>query len=405
VEQEPVLKGYSWELGEYMPHTSQAERKKLTLYDAYSAYQLIPAPPCSEPGRTDDYIRLAQETHEIKYVLFYLHENERYFNDRINTFLTSETDWFSPERFMDLKLECRIEVLKRFTAYDPDRGTTFITYIHRYITDTLLRFRMQEEFYSFDSLQEYKDARQIMQLYTACHGKTEETIRLFAEKNQCSEETATEKLAAAWRQRNRRVPVLLNDEGEGWEQADELIPDHWDYTGILWAGMEADMVDKAFNKLSYRDQRLLEKRNSICMRCGRVSDIKTQVSFQKLAEDFEGTSAPGAEKAYKRAVENLLLELVKLGQLHCVRLKQISTQHEDKKITAAVYAYQVDNSGKWGEIQFDLGKGTAWVEIFAENDPGDTWETTGTVIDAVLAHNVEKLPKQALIPIGLDIFS
>lgn len=63
----------------------------------------------------DDFIRLAQETHEIKYVLFYLHENERYFNDRINTFLTSETDWFSPERFMDLKLECRIEVLKRLS--------------------------------------------------------------------------------------------------------------------------------------------------------------------------------------------------------------------------------------------------------------------------------------------------
>ena len=103
MEQEPVLKGYSWDLGEYMPHASQAKKKKLTLYDAYSAYQLIPTPPCSESGRRDDFIRLAKETHEIKYVLFYLHENERYFNDRINTFLTSETDWFSPERFMDLR--------------------------------------------------------------------------------------------------------------------------------------------------------------------------------------------------------------------------------------------------------------------------------------------------------------
>ena len=140
------------------------------------------------------------------------------------------------------------------------------------------------------------------------------------------------------------------------------------------------------------------------MNCGRVSDMRKQTSFETLAALFEGSGASGAERAYKRAVENLTLELVKLGQLHCVRLKQISVQHEDKKITAAAYAYQVDNSGKWGEIQFDLGKGTAWVEIFAENDPGDTWEITGTVIDAVLAHNVEKLPKQALIPIGLDIF-
>ena len=408
MEQEPVLKGYSWDLGEYMPHTSQAERKKLTLYDAYSTYQLIPAPPRAETGRTDDYIRLAQETHEIKYVLFYLHENERYFNDRINTFLTSETDWFSPERFMDLKLEFRIEVLKRFPFFDPNRGTTFITYIHRYITDTLLRFRMQEEFYSFDSLKEYKDARRIMQLFSECQGNTEETIRLFAAQTGYSEKTAAEKLAAAWRQRKRwQLPKRQdeNDEKEDWGQDEDLIPDHWDYADILWAGMEAENVDKAFRRLSYREQTLLEQRNAICMTCGRVSAMSTRASFETLAALFEGSRASGAERAYKRALEKLVLELVRLGQLHCVRLKQISTQHEDKKITAAVYAYQVDNSGKWGEIQFDLEKGTTWVEAFAENDPGDTWETTGTVIDAVLAHNVEKLPKQALIPIGLDIFS
>ena len=307
MEQEPVLKGYSWDLGEYMPHTSQAERKKLTLYDAYSTYQLIPAPPRAETGRTDDYIRLAQETHEIKYVLFYLHENERYFNDRINTFLTSETDWFSPERFMDLKLEFRIEVLKRFPFFDPNRGTTFITYIHRYITDTLLRFRMQEEFYSFDSLKEYKDARRIMQLFSECQGNTEETIRLFAAQTGYSEKTAAEKLAAAWRQRKRwQLPKRQdeNDEKEDWGQDEDLIPDHWDYADILWAGMEAENVDKAFRRLSYREQTLLEQRNAICMTCGRVSAMSTRASFETLAALFEGSRASGAERAYKRAVEN-----------------------------------------------------------------------------------------------------
>ncbi|MBQ9299651.1 MAG: hypothetical protein IJ214_03995, partial [Clostridia bacterium] len=322
---EQILKDYSWDLGEYTLRASQAERGKLTLYDALNVYQLKPAPPASPEGEKNHYICLAQETHELKYIFFYLHENEAYFNDRINTFLTAEGDRIHPERFMDLKLECRVEVLRRFQEYDPGRNVKFTTYIHRYISDVLLRFRMAEEYYAFDSLQEYKDARQIMEMYAECSGNAEKTVRLFAEKNQCSEETAAEKLAAAFRQRNRRVPVLLNDEGEGWEQADELIPDHWDYTGILWAGMEANAVDKAFDKLSYRDQRLLEKRNAICMTCGRVSDMKTKVPFEKLAEDFEGTGAPGAEMAYKRALEKLMLELVKLGQLHCVSLKQISS--------------------------------------------------------------------------------
>ena len=398
---EQILKDYSWDLGEYTLRASQSGRGRLTLYDARNAYRLNPEPPASPEGKKDHYICLAQETHELKYIFFYLHENEAYFNKRIENFLGTETSWIHPERFMDLKLECRMEVLRRFQDYDPDRSVRFLSYIKWYITDVMLRFRMEEEYYAFDSLQEYKDARQIMEFYALCHGNTKETIRLFAEKNQCSEDTAAAKLAAAFRQRKRRVPVLLNDEGEGWEQADELIPDHWDYVDILWAGTEAKAVDKAFERLSYRDQRLLEKRNAICMTCGRVSDMKTKVSFEKLAEDFEGTGAPGAEMAYKRAVEKLMLELVKMGQLHCVRLKRISIQREGKKITAAAYAYQVDNDGAWGEIQFNLEEETAWVETFAENDPCDTWNITDAAIHAIISFfKDKKYPKRMLIPVS-----
>ena len=98
-------------------------------------------------------------------------------------------------------------------------------------------------------------------------------------------------------------------------------------------------------------------------------------------------------------MENLPLELVKLGQLHCIRLKQISTQRKDKKITAAVYVYQVDNDGEWGEIQFDLEKGMAWVETFAENDPCDTWEITDVAIQAILSYKENKFPKSIFVPL------
>lgn len=191
------------------------------------------------------------------------------------------------------------------------------------------------------------------------------------------------------------------DEEEPYE---ELLPDEWDYASILEDGIEAEKIDKAFNHLSCRDQTLLEQRNAICMQCGRVSDMRKQASFETLAALFEGSGASGAEWAYKRAVENLTMELVKLGQLHCVRLKQLSTQQEGKKITAAAYAYQADNGGAWGEIQFDLEKGTAWVETFAENDPCDTWEITDAAIGAVLACNADKMPKKMLIPITLKSF-
>ena len=59
-----------------------------------------------------------------------------------------------------------------------------------------------------------------------------------------------------------------------------------------------------------------------------------------------------------------------------MRLKQKSVQRKGQKITAAVYAYQVDNGGEWGEIQFNLVEKSAWVEVFADNDSCDSWEIT-----------------------------
>ncbi len=86
-----------------------------------------------------------------------------------------------------------------------------------------------------------------------------------------------------------------------------------------------------------------------------------------------------------------------------MHLSQISVQHEGKKITAAAYAYQVDNDGAWGEIQFDLEKETAWVETFAENDPCDTWEVTEVAIRMVLSFGTGKKPKGILIPCKITL--
>lgn len=94
---ELILKDYSWDMDGYVPHFPHGEGGQLTLKDAYMAYHLLPSPPPIQPGGSaDGYIRLAQETHELKYVFFYLHENERYFNDRINRFLCSEAIRYPP---------------------------------------------------------------------------------------------------------------------------------------------------------------------------------------------------------------------------------------------------------------------------------------------------------------------
>ena len=71
----------------------------------------------------------------------------------------------------------------------------------------------------------------------------------------------------------------------------------------------------------------LEKRNAICMTCGRVSPLSTQSTFEDLAVDFEGTTASGAERFYRRTLDKLLESRL----VHAVTLKQTECRKRNKK--------------------------------------------------------------------------
>ena len=76
------------------------------------------------------------------------------------------------------------------------------------------------------------------------------------------------------------------------------VDDTWNYADILWNGIQAEKVQRAFEKLNYREQTLLEKRLAICMACRRVGSWKHRPTFEELAVMFEGSTASGAERAY-----------------------------------------------------------------------------------------------------------
>lgn len=84
---------------------------------------------------------------------------------------------------------------------------------------------------------------------------------------------------------------MMEETGE-----DVTRDDCWDYAAILWNGVQAEAVQAAFEKLTYREQRLLEERNAVCMTCGRVSPLSERKSFEELAVMFEGSTASGAER-------------------------------------------------------------------------------------------------------------
>ena len=70
-----------------------------------------------------------------------------------------------------------------------------------------------------------------------------------------------------------------------------------------------------------------------------------------------------------------------------------------KKIAAAVYLYQVDNDGEWGEISFDFEAGTAEIIRLAE------WDTMAskmfaTKVVALILKNGDLQVKEFILPVS-----
>ena len=112
---------------------------------------------------------------------------------------------------------------------------------------------------------------------------------------------------------------------------------------------------------------------------------------------FEGTTAGGAERAYRRAVEHLTELLARDGVLRCVRLKPESQKQRKKKNAAAVYLYQAMGDGEWGEIHFDFERGTAKIVRLADWDTMRTNIYAKTAIRYVMKCKDENLPKEILL--------
>ena len=145
------------------------------------------------------------------------------------------------------------------------------------------------------------------------------------------------------------------------------------------------------------EQTLLEKRLAICMTCGRVGSWKNRPTFEDLAVMFEGGTASGAERAYRRAVDKVTELLVAKGALHAVRLKQKSKTKRKKNIAAAIYEYQADCDGEWGEISFNFENGTAEIIRLADWDTIKTNRFTNKAIAYLLSCENEKLPKETMV--------
>ncbi len=387
------LAGWTWDLNGYTAKVPFYNADDLTMREVQIVFQLDPEPPQME---LNDYICEAVRKRDLSYFSFFLHHFEKQLNGVIYRFLTrSGYDRYDPARFLDYKLEVLQMLLYCLPKFGPEQETEFLKYAKHYIRDGLLFCRMIGEAGSFASLAEYRRVRQIGAIYNNSGKSRAEVVSEFAAQSGYKDESGSADELLTIARRNRSIVSLYRTEqDEDGEETGEDVTrdDSWNYADILWNGIQAKAVAAAFAQLSYKEQWYLEKRNAICMTCGRVSPLSTQSTFEDLAVDFEGTTASGAERFYRRTLDKLRLKLLESGLVHTVTLKQTEWRKRNKRIAAAVYLYQVDNDGEWGEIRFDFESSTAEIVKLAD------WDTTTSNIFAKTAIRfVQGLPEARLL--------
>ena len=359
---------YTWDMKGYASKYGFYTSENLSRREAERTLQLEPEPP--KESDLNNYIIQAQQQKDLRYLSFFLHNYEKMLNGRIYSFWRSDdNERYDPERFLNYKMTCVVAVIERFSDYDPSIRADFTTYLYPFITDALLSCRMLEESWSVDSLDQYKKIRGIAWKYRTSGENTKKTISEYAAEKNCKQETAAEYLNAAKGIRSRQSFYVSRQDEDSEETGEDVSrDDYWDYAEILWNGIKSEAIQKAFDALDYREQMLLEKRNAICMRCGRVSPMSSRSSFEELATLFEGSGTSCAERAYRKALDKLTTILVEEGILHAVRLKRKNITRKKKEIATAIYLYQVDYDGKWGEIYFDFVNRTTEIRKLAEWD-------------------------------------
>jgi len=135
---------------------------------------------------------------------------------------------------------------------------------------------------------------------------------------------------------------------------------------------------------------------------------KKPKTMSKLADISYGRNqhynASGAERAYRRAVDKLTELLVAEGAIHAVRLKQKSKTKRKKKIAAAIYEYQADCDGEWGEIVFDFESGTGSIVRLADWDTIKTNWFANEAIRYILSLSPDVLTKYMLVLLSRHLY-
>lgn len=396
-----ILSEYSWDMTGYTSRfgffylgNEKADVEGLTCWQAEHIFQLTPTPlgmedelqnmektrriskeKKKEITRKNEavgeaYLAKAVQEKNLLYLSFYLHAYESRINSKVYSFLRKNgMDSYNPALFLDLKLTLQEVILKKLPTFDPSKGAKFLTYMYEFIGDALISFRMREECWTIDSLDIYKGIRRMAAIHNATGGDAAKAIEKYCKETGCQPRTAVEYLERAIRIRARQTKVIID-----WDEDDEaiiedVIPDAMgDLCYEFSKQWLAQAVRDSFSKLSWRNQTMIKARNAICWNCGGMRPMKEQYSFREISNLIGSSTDKGAERAYHTALGRFTAQLAEDNVIRVVDMVRIEPERVKKKIAAAIYRYQADCDGEWGEIHFDFEKKRIHIKRLAEWD-------------------------------------
>ncbi len=396
-----ILSDYSWDMtgytsrfGYFYLSSDRENVKGLTKWQAEHIFQLTPIPPDMEDALqdmentrridkekkneiqkqneavADAYLLRALQEKNLLFLSFFLHGYEHRLNGKVYSFIRRNgLDPYDPVLFLDMKLALQELILKKLPTYDPSRDAKFLTYIHQFIYDAFIIFRMQQECWQMKSLDTYKTTRRMAATYNANDQDKTKAIEVFCSDTGYKQETAEEYLAEAIGIRARQTEVIIDRDDNDTAIVEDIIPDGMgSLPHIIHSNRFGKAIRQSFEKLPWLDQTILKARNAICDGCGGVMPIKEQYSFREISL-LNGTSTDKAgELAYHAAVDRLAAQLIEDEVIRIVDLKLKKVVRRKKKNAAVTYLYQADCDGEWGEIYIDFENKYIKIERLAEWD-------------------------------------
>ena len=386
------MTGYTSRFGFFYLGNEKADVEGLTRWQAEHIFQLTPTPPGMEDAFPniengnhiskekrkgilkkneavgDEYLIRAVVEKELRYLSFYLHAYEHRLNAKVYLFLRRNgMDTYDPVQFLDMKLALQEVILKKLPTFDPSKGAKFLTYMYEFIEDALISFRLRQESWTIDSLDIYKGIRRMAAIYNANGGDATKAMEKFCKETGCKPKTAAEYLEQAVGIRARQTEILIDrDEDEG-AVIEEVIPDTMgDLCYEISKQWLAQAVQDSLSKLSWRDQTMIQARNAICWNCGGMQPMAERYSYKEISVQLmNGSSDGGAEKAYNTALTRFTSQLAEDNVIRVVDMVRINPERVKKKNAAAIYRYQADCDGAWGESQNSAPCGLGYISYKA----------------------------------------